>query len=187
MKEKYCLPSDIYKWTIDDVALAQQKWEENSDSETIEPTFQWMAAQWLLEQGEKYKKTADKSLILDAISECAKHDLPLPLWCKNAFLIAYQDVMAKKYISWDDVFGRPHPKGTHTRDERTRSRDARNIYRRINEIVAEKQCPIDGNLFEKVGRELGIGAKTKVSELYYEVKHFFEKLEEAPKNRKNII
>lgn len=185
MKEKHCLPSDIYKWTIDDVALAQKQWEENPDIETIEPSFKWMAAQWLIEQGKKYKSTPDKSLILEAISECVKHDIPLPLWCKKAFLNAYQDVMAKKYTSWDDVFGRPHPKGTRTRDERIFDKEAKMVFRRVNEIIKADKCPIEPYLFERVAEELtseghNIG-KTKVSELYYEVKHILDKWKKAKK------
>ena len=73
--------------------------------------------------------------------------------------------------SWDDVLGRPYRKGIHHEARRKRRQYRKVVYDRILEIKkAEPDTAIDGALFERVGRELGIGGKTLVEEYYYSVK-----------------
>ena len=78
----------------------------------------------------------------------------------------YSDIIYKAKTSWDDVFGKPHPKGTRANDEREKAFNAFLVWKRVREENAEGH-PIDENLFTRIGRELGLGGKTKTAELYY--------------------
>jgi hypothetical protein len=93
-----------------------------------------------------------------------------------AYIAAYRDVWFRATTSWDDVFGKPHPKGTHSNDVRLWRNTAFKVARRIAEIKEnEPGTPIDGLFYDRIGRELGIGGKTKVQELYKWAKQFHKK------------
>lgn len=96
----------------------------------------------------------------------------MPRWCALAYIKAFRSVKGFRAKSWDDVFGRPHPKGTQL-DAKRKQREKEFV---VYNMVLERNPgdAIDGALFEKIGRQLGIGGKTLVEEYYYNVKKFLE-------------
>jgi hypothetical protein len=109
---------------------------------------------------------SNKSALLYAIYYCCLMKRPLPEWLRRAFLGAYESATGYEIKSWDDAFDRPHPKGAHV-TKKKRYFDSRDIImQRVQELRSE--MPLDKNLFEKIGKELGIGGGTTVSEIYYE-------------------
>ncbi|MFP3984116.1 MAG: hypothetical protein ACLFV2_10555 [Desulfurivibrionaceae bacterium] len=160
---------DLLKMTMDEAVTAQK----NGDRPVIS---QWIAAQRLEELRSLYLETKDGSIILEALYHCCLESLPLPEWCEVGYLAAYRKIRQYSAGSWDEVFGRPHPKGTHLNAKNEKWGNRHKAYLRICEILHhEPGTPIDQNLFERVGRELGVGGKTKVEEWYYEVKKEMEK------------
>jgi len=108
----------------------------------------------------------DKSALLDAIYYCCLMKRPLPEWLRLAFLGAYDSKTGYEIKSWDDAFGQPHPKSAHLKKEKRNFEIRHVIMQRVQELVSEK--PVDKELFEKIGKDLGIGGGTTVSEIYYE-------------------
>jgi hypothetical protein len=51
-----------------------------------------------------------KAALLMAIRYCCWMRRPLPEWARLAFLQAYDSATGFDIKSWDEVFGRPHPK-----------------------------------------------------------------------------
>ena len=152
---------------------AQQRWEStHRGSQYLEgPLYQRIARINLEGLYDSYQ-TGDKQALLEAMYLCMMHAIPLPLWCKEAFLSACGKVYTYKAKSWEDVFGRPHPKGTHLATKREEREMSSRVYEKIRQIKKENpSIPIDCHLFERVGRELGIGAKTKTEAWYYKQKH----------------
>ena len=95
----------------------------------------------------------------------------MPKWLQRAYRIAYRKVRHYNAGSWDEVFERPHPKNTQLETKREKRLKSFKIYNRVNEIIMnEPNTPIDKYLFERVGRDLGIGGATKISEIYYTIK-----------------
>ena len=162
----------FYTWGIDEAIAAQEKWKKPKRTpEAKGPLFKWIAAQKLKEIADEYRETGAGNLILQAIYECGKNDLPMPKWCAYEYLKKYRDVYFSKVTKWDDAFGRPWPKGTHKKDFRKYKSDALRVKERVEEIIKNEGTPIDGELFKRVGRKLGVGAATKTSELYYYAKN----------------
>jgi hypothetical protein len=107
-----------------------------------------------------------KWALLDAIYYCLLLERALPEWLRKAFLGAYHSKTAYEIKSWNDAFGQPHPKGTHV-DKKKRHFELRHvIVQRVEELQSE--IPVDKRLFEKIGKDLGIGGGTTVSKIYYE-------------------
>jgi hypothetical protein len=103
------------------------------------------------------------------------NDLPIPAWLTLAYLQAFRDIYQYRAKSWDDVFGKPHPKGTHLDAKRQEWEKSILVYHRVKEILRnEPGTPIDGYLFERVGREFGIGGKTLTEKYYYSWKNELE-------------
>ena len=150
---------------------AQQRWESAHRGQYLEgPLYQRLAKITLEELYNNYR-AGDKQALLEAMYGCMKHTIPLPHWCKKAFLSACGEVYDYKAKTWDDVFGHPHPKGTHLDTKRQEREKAPLIYRRIMQIKKDDpSTPIDGYLFYTVGKEFGIGGKTKTEEWYYKQK-----------------
>lgn len=155
---------DLLKMTFDEAMEASEK--------TGRPLYQkWIDAQYFKDLEKEYKKSKNKRIILEAVDVCALNDFDLPEWLKQAFRMAYNEVRAYRAGRWSEVFGPAHTKGAHLPAKREAREKNHLVYLRIREILnAEPETPIDGHLFERVGRELGIGGKTKVSEIYYKIK-----------------
>jgi hypothetical protein len=129
----------------------------------------------VLEILQKRLPDGDKWALLYAIRQCLLLKRPLPEWLRLAFLRAYDSATGYEIKSWDDAFGRPHAKGTHLQKERRKLQLRFDIIRRIKELASE--MPIDERLFEKVGKELGIGGSTTVKDIYYEERRKFDEME----------
>ena len=138
------------------------------------PFFQWYALNALDYLQQEYE-AGDTLSLLSAVNQCAMHDLPMPEWVRRGYIDRYRRVVEYEVKSWDDAFGRPHPKGLHLENARHRRSRRCPVYVRVHEILHLKpDTSIDRGLFERVGAEFGI-SKTVAEELYYEVKHWFER------------
>jgi len=155
---------DLLKMTFDEAMEASEK--------TGRPLYQkWVDAHYFKDLEKGYKKSKNKSIILEAVFVCTLNDFDLPEWLKAAYRTAYRNVRHYRAGSWSEAFGPAHPKGAHIPAKRELRENEYLIYNRIREIIAlEPETPIDGHLFERVGRELGIGGKTKISKIYYKIK-----------------
>lgn len=165
----------IHSWRFEDAWAAQETWQgEDTHIKGRGPFFRWIGAGELQGLYELYQK-GNKAAVVEALYVCSLNSLPIPRWCEMAYLSAYRKVRQYKAKSWDDVFGRPHPKGIHLETMRQEREFALRIYHRIKEIKRDDPLtPIDGYLFESIGREFGIGGKTKTEGYYYKWKNYFE-------------
>ena len=164
----------LYSWTLEDAQAAQDVWDNKAHSEyAAGPLFRWIEAQHLLELGKTYLETKDHGLILEGLFSCSMRDLPIPKWCSMGFVKRYRHVRHFNAKSWDDAFGQPHPKHSQLLTLKERREKGFIIYNRVRERHQAGE-PIDGALFESVGRELAIGSKTKTEEIYYEEKKWME-------------
>src|SRR5262245_8948207 len=107
----------------------------------------------------------DKSALLSAIHHCSLLKRSLPEWARLGFSNAYESATGYEIKSWDEVFGRPHPKGAHLGTERRNFKLRPIIIERVQALRTEK--PVDKALFEMIGKELGISGTT-VNEIYYD-------------------
>jgi hypothetical protein len=122
---------------------------------------------------EAYKQ-GRKGALLQAIELSILHRRPLPDWASEAFDHAYSFVMMGGAHSWDEVFGQPHPTGKHLLKIGRENRKFE-VWRRVRQLH-EEGAPIDSGLFERVGRETGLGEKTVISELYYKVEQLVRRM-----------
>ena len=161
----------LYAWNFDDAWKAQEEWEMNN-KEGRGPFARWAGAQELKELFVQYRTKKNAALIIEALYVCSINSLPIPRWCQMAFLASYRKVRQYKAKSWDDGFGMPHTKGTHLGAKRKRREFSWQVYRRIEQITKDDpSIAIDGVLFERIGKELGIGGKTLTEEYYYAEKN----------------
>jgi hypothetical protein len=163
----------IYAWSFEDAWDAQEEWE-NRYGPNIQgrgPFFRWAGAQELNELYDIHKD-GNKQAVIEALYICSLNSLPLPRWCEMVFLSAYRQVRHYKAKSWDDVFGQPHVKGTHLEAKKEEREKSLRVYQRIKKIKQKNpDTPIDGHLFETVGKEFGTGGKTKTEQWYYKWKN----------------
>jgi hypothetical protein len=118
---------------------------------------------------EQFDK-GNKWALMQAIYVCAVEKIPLPIWAAQAYEIAFKAAEKGNAKSWDDVFGKPYPSGTHLHKIVKRHAILWPLYQRAKEIVqGPPKRAVDESLFEDVAREFHIG-KTLASEYYYEAK-----------------
>lgn len=159
----------LYAWNFEDAWAAQEEWENRYGPHAMGrgPFFRWVGAQELKEVFEIHKQ-GNKNAITEGLFVCTFYSLPMPKWLEMAYLGAYRAIRHYKKKSWDDVFGRPHPKGMHLETKRQESEKPFLVYKRIEQIKNEDPATaIDGALFERVGKEIGIGGKTLTESYYY--------------------
>lgn len=128
-----------------------------------------VAARELMKRYRSHKE-GDKGAVLEALYICVREQFPLPVWCEVAYLERFRKVLDRGAGSWDDVFGRPWPKGSHLGADEQRVKFAPKVFSRVLELHKAGHA-IDANLFEKVGRELGIGGKTLTEKYYYDFRN----------------
>jgi hypothetical protein len=154
---------------------AQEAWRPSDDKFERSPIARWEGAQNLQVLAKIYRKSKKPAILLEALYLCALNDFVIPKWCALDFIAAFRRVKGFKAKSWDDVFGLPHPKGTHLHAKRQKREKSFVVFNVISEIKQKNPDEaIDGALFEKVGRKLAIGGKTLVEEYYYSAKKFIE-------------
>jgi hypothetical protein len=126
---------------------------------------------FLFENPEKYSRVSkseyeagDKSALMRIIVDCALSKSPIPEWAASILEGAENYAYCGEIASWDEVFGKPNSrKRAHVL---LRWQRRHKVHSRIIELHHFDGCPINDELFEKVGRELGIGGKTEVKNLY---------------------
>jgi hypothetical protein len=108
----------------------------------------------------------DKSRLLFAIYACLDLGRPMPEWARVAFLRAYEAAESFEIRSWDEVFGRPVPKGTHFNSNKRDAVLPLIIVEHVEALRAAGRKVDKGDLFKEVGKKWGISA-TRASEIYY--------------------
>lgn len=183
----------LYAWSFDDAWAAQEEWHTSGVSGRG-PFIRWLGAQELKGLYDVYR-TGNVKAIIEALFVCSLNSLPIPRWCEMAFLASYRKVRHYKAKSWDEVFGRPHPKGVHLDYKRMERDKSLFVYKRIREVnekglFGRREEKIDWGikvhgqyynpsaigekLFERVGKEFDI-SKTLAGEYYYNWKNKLKK------------
>jgi hypothetical protein len=136
----------------------------------------------LEEESEIHRRAyegGNKPALLLMIRHCFMLHWPVPEWAVRAFVDACSHVEMGGAASWDAVFGRPHRVGKHLRSVQLANRKY-GIHKRVREI-AEKGVPVDTSLFERVGRETGLGGATVIKRAYYQVEKILHRLKTSGK------
>jgi hypothetical protein len=124
-----------------------------------------------LEDLRKRFEDGRRFALIEAVGACARADLPLPQWAAEAFGRGLRAIEDFEIGSLDDAFGRPHPKGMHLGRARLKKWNRMLVFDIIRDFRREyPEVPLGDELFEIVGRHLGVGGSTLVSELYYDMK-----------------
>jgi hypothetical protein len=125
---------------------------------------------------ENNPKEADRlkrrkgGLAFESVAICLKHNFKIPKWCREAFVDLYKKVNSLETKNWEDILGPMYPKGMHLHPLRRFSKFGWAVYKRVNMLASTEGKPIDGEMFERVGRDFGIGGKTLTEEIYYKAK-----------------
>lgn len=183
-------------WTLAEALAAQEQFRAAGGqlSDPAAPFSQWVALK-RLDQLEQAFRDGEESALLAAVAECARADLVMPLWLATAFLHAYRDVIHRRAVSWDDVFGSPLPGDIKHKLQRLvalRKKREKSLF--VWEEVRRRSAPrgwdqkkgeageaikgeaIDDLLFDSVGKKFGIG-RTIAKEYYGFWKDQFDCLE----------
>jgi hypothetical protein len=117
---------------------------------------------------QEFTQAGDKSAVMWALYRCLECEVPIPEWVSEAFVTECAKVAGFQVGTWDEAFGKPHPKGTHLATKRKHASKGWRIYLDVLNAT-DAGRPIDEGLFDEVGRRHGVG-KTLAAELYYQEK-----------------
>jgi hypothetical protein len=91
-----------------------------------------------------------------------------PVWARLAFANAYTDVhYYARFGSWDDVFGKPWPKG-HLKKAHRRAELRIYVWHRVRHLHDKEGKGLSDDLFAEVGAEFEIGSR-QAKGMYYRV------------------
>lgn len=164
-------PSIDPTWTAEQALEADERFRNEApagsflDRET--PFFVWEAMQRLDQKRAEYD-AGDRMALMAALRICANFDLVMPEWVATNYIRAYDETLNCRSNSWDDVFGRPYPKGKHLAARWKRRNNRFTVLKRFNEMRAEGRAA-DDQLYAEIGTEFGL-CKTLVKELINDVK-----------------
>jgi hypothetical protein len=120
-------------------------------------------------------EAGDKVALLWMMRHCHYMHWPVPEWALQALTDALDRIEAGAARSWNEVFGEPRPRGTHAWTAQLDHRKYA-IYVSVRAIVEREGKRIDTALFERVGRETGLGSASTIRERYYQVDHIIRRL-----------
>jgi hypothetical protein len=124
------------------------------------------------EENRKSYEDGDKAALLRVLMQCALFRRAMPEWAALAFDFIYRAALVGEIRSWDEAFGRPFQQERAVAQQRGTQTQSRKwqVWKLVRELhEGEGKPPIDNELFERVGRELRIGGKSTVADLYGQV------------------
>jgi hypothetical protein len=129
----------------------------------------------------KLFEEGDKDRLLWFMNFCFVYRRPVPTWATKAFRAAYLKGVRFEIASWDEVFGRPLKKGKQLAAERRKAAIAERVLELVLRARHEEKPkkPINKELFESIGKKLGVGG-TVAAEIYYQAHKKY--LEQSPVN-----
>lgn len=165
---------DPWEASGDDALRAEDEWLAAGDHAASwrSPFAQWVAARRIESMRSEIEAGGPNSgfAVLAAVRDVLAHELTSPEWLVFAYTRRYDAVLNCAAGSWDDprAFGRPYPKGAHL----AALRKARRLRWAVSNAVSDTRArdpaaTIGRDLFERVGRDLGIG-KTLAERYFYE-------------------
>lgn len=171
----------FYSWEFEDAKKAQNEWDKADHQPSGRgPFFRWVAAIELIELAEQFKETEDKRVLLQAISICALNDFAIPQWCASSYIKSFRDAWHYRVKSWDEAFGPLNPPYTQVETRRKERKVPLEVYLRVTEIKNnDPRIPLDGALFERVGKELGI-CETTANDYWRSVKKIMSNSANSP-------
>lgn len=99
--------AQLESWTAEDALQASRDWVKPGGSigDPDNPFVQWES--WCVELPrlqQRYEQ-GDPRALLQALGRCAVTGLPLPLWCRKAYLRSWRKVSHYKVRTLDEAFG----------------------------------------------------------------------------------
>lgn len=156
------------RWTLEEAWQAQEAWIADHPGVPHGPFWWWVGILEIRGLRAQYE-SGDNVALLDAVHLCAMYGIPMPAWCAQTFLNKYRSVIHYEKRTWDDAFGKPHPKNVQLSAKKKKHRLGIQVYSEVRRIRQEEpDTPIDAGLFERVGKKFGLG-KTLAEEYYYQM------------------
>jgi len=116
---------------------------------------------------EKRYKKGHNNALLDVVDGCLRTGRKVPLWAAQLFCDCYLDFADGRVQTLNQAFGIPPTTNRKFETRKKHNRLRPKVVYRIVQLHTIENMAIDGELFAKVGRELGTSAST-VSRLYYD-------------------
>ena len=97
-------------WAANEAAMTENP--ERSFADPTLPFSRWVALHNLEQLRARYEQ-GEKFALMSAIRECANHDLIMPRWVGAGYIKSFDTILNYRSEDWNEVFGRPIPKGKH--------------------------------------------------------------------------
>ena len=117
-------------------------------------------------------RAGDKQIPLWEISRCIKNNTPIPEWAGIAFRVALKRVVTCQ-STWDQAFGKVPAGGRYRKSLLTAAKSVK-VCERIEQLHRAGRA-INKDLFDQVGKELGVGTigrATTVQNIWKKRRHF---------------
>ncbi len=166
-------------WTPEEVQAAHKAAlldnpERHPDDPRL-PFPQWYALRKLDVLQTNYEQ-GDSFALMYAIYICATYEVIMPHWVALPYMKAFNSIGSYESKDWNEVLGRPFPKGVNLNARRKKSELKLQLYNTVNSIRrSNPERAIDAGLFEDAGKPFNIG-KTLAEEYYYETKKNLQNL-----------
>lgn len=108
--------------------------------------------------------------VMQAVALCAVHDLKMPAWLAEEFVVRRRRVTEAHVATWDEAFGRPWPARTRLASVRRHLRLKKRIHKEAWALVeADPSRSINRLLFDEVGELHGVNLSgSTTADLYYQ-------------------
>ncbi|MBN1783574.1 MAG: hypothetical protein JW812_01245 [Alphaproteobacteria bacterium] len=160
----------LYNLSREDIKKIKKE-DEKNPFEPFDTSFstldKWAGVKGLMELYD-FHVNGDKGAVLLALWVCFYYTLPIPQWVENAFVDAYDKVKFDyEEDTWDQVFGKPHPKNTKKDAQKNLREKGLKVFLRVEAIKKrEPKTALDRGFFHNIGMKT-FGISGSLAEKYY--------------------
>ena len=147
-------------------------------NKTISPrraaALQQQSIKWFEDNSRRFRsayESGEKIALWKMIVMCAIHKSPISEWAASILEGADDYVAWGDLNSWNELFGKPRLQSRSVIQGQNRTLE---VWERIMDLHL-RGAPINDDLFDRVGKELGIGARETVIKLYKAAKKQFSR------------
>ncbi|MDN3523526.1 hypothetical protein [Halomonas ramblicola] len=130
--------AQLESWTLEDAIHAYSEWAAtggDTDAALASPLIQWQSWHQDLPRFHQRYEQGDSAALLKAVERCALVGLPLPTWCRQAYVKSWRKASHYECRTLDEAFDYDDLKGINLARARERFLNSVHVVSEVKRMI----------------------------------------------------